>query len=123
LKVPRTVKLAIKGQNEIELLITHYVRVPLRLSNGTGEVGRTYFKVATLEEPYGAILGAPFLAKHCIEVCIALTTALLRCSSTSPNVTHDLLAPCSGAPTLAEARKTMSSWEVSQSEQTEQEGA
>jgi hypothetical protein len=78
LKVPRTVKLAIKGRDETELLITHYVCVPLRLSNGAWEAGRTYFKVAALEEPYGAILGAPFLAKHRIDVHVRPTPAL-RC--------------------------------------------
>jgi hypothetical protein len=67
--------------------------------------------------------GAPFLTKHCIDVHVALTPALLCHSSTSPNVTLDLLASCSGTPTLAAARKTMSSWEVSQSEWTEWEGA
>jgi hypothetical protein len=116
LKVPRTVRLAIKGRDETELLITHYVHVPLCLLNGTLETGCTYFKVAALKEPYGAVLGAPFLAKHCIDVHVGLTPALLCRSSSSPNVTLDLLAPCSGAPTLAEARKTMSLWEASQSE-------
>jgi hypothetical protein len=75
--VPRTVKLAIKGRDETELLITHYVCVPLHLSNGTWEAGRTYFKVATLEEPYSAILRAPFLTKHRIDVCIGPIPALL----------------------------------------------
>lgn len=86
------------------------------------DAGLTYFKVADLEEPYGAILGASFLAKHRIEVHLNPPSLLYR-SLSSPNLVVDLLAPSANPPTLAEAKKTMSAREIRWSERTEREGA
>lgn len=121
LKEPRVAKLAIKGGAARDLVITHYVRVPFCLENGTWDAGDTFFKVADLEEPFEVILGSPFLTRHRIDISFTPSPALLLkpLPSQSHLPTLDLLAPTFGPRTLGEARRAATGLERAELEKEE----
>ncbi|GAA5994209.1 hypothetical protein JCM11641_002880 [Rhodosporidiobolus odoratus] len=77
LKRCRTTKLAIKGGAPQDLVISHFVRVPLRVEHGY-DFGTTLLKVAPLEAPYDFILGNPFLHRHRLSIHLHPTPRIVR---------------------------------------------
>jgi len=96
---PRLAKLAIRNSDSSSpYTITHCVRVPLALANGTWDAGLTFFKVAPLDD-YDIILGNPFLFRHNISIHLAPSPRLDRYDRRS-RITYDLLAPVYGPENL-----------------------
>ncbi|GAA5995184.1 hypothetical protein JCM11641_004411, partial [Rhodosporidiobolus odoratus] len=65
---PKRYRVAIRGGEEEIHHVSHYVRVPLSLQNGSWSAGATILLVAPLEDPFDIILGVPFLRQHRITL-------------------------------------------------------
>jgi hypothetical protein len=113
LRVPKVVKLAIKGgTGSSDLTISSYVLADLDVASGIWSPGRTMLKVveAGLDIPYDIILGCPFFAKHGMSIHLSPHPQLriTRPDSTS----FDLFEPVFGPETFADARTRMEPHEV-----------
>ncbi|BGP32763.1 hypothetical protein JCM10296v2_004547 [Rhodotorula toruloides] len=91
LSKPKRVRLAIQGEGDL-YTITHFVRCGVALENGTWGAGATTLLVAPLGEPFGVILGVPFLKRHRLSLTAHPEPAILvdRGEGKEP---YDLLAP------------------------------
>ncbi|CDR49787.1 RHTO0S33e00188g1_1 [Rhodotorula toruloides] len=94
---PERVRFAIQGEGDL-YTITHFVRCGVALENGTWSAGTTTLLVAPLEEPFGVILGVPFLKRHRLSLTAHPEPAILvdRGKGKTP---YNLLAPAYGPAT------------------------
>ncbi|GAA6026234.1 hypothetical protein JCM8202_000461 [Rhodotorula sphaerocarpa] len=83
-----------------------FVRIRLRLENGSWSAGETSLLVAPLERPLDVILGCNFLRRHRISVVMYPEPRLLR-HQQPPLEPHDLYADVQGPMTQAEALAEM----------------
>ncbi|GAA5995413.1 hypothetical protein JCM11641_002145, partial [Rhodosporidiobolus odoratus] len=97
---PKTYRLAIEGGEESKT-ITEFVRVPLHLANGSWSAGPTTLLIAPLEEPFGIILGTPFLRQHKISISFDHDVQLLI-PQPAPLLPIDLYAEAEGPLTQRE---------------------
>ncbi|GAA5985154.1 hypothetical protein JCM11641_005468 [Rhodosporidiobolus odoratus] len=97
---PKTYRLAIEGGEESKT-ITEFVRVPLHLATGSWSAGPTTLLIAPLEEPFGIILGTPFLRQHKISISFDHDVQLLI-SQPAPLLPIDLYAEAKGPLTQRE---------------------
>ncbi|GAA5978438.1 hypothetical protein JCM11641_007946 [Rhodosporidiobolus odoratus] len=98
---PKLYRLAIQGGEEFKTL-SEFVRVPLRLENGSWEAGDTVLTVAPLEPPFDIILGTPFLRNHRILISLFPEPAL-TIAQPAPLEPIDLFADVEGPATQLEA--------------------
>ncbi|GAA5982121.1 hypothetical protein JCM11641_000594 [Rhodosporidiobolus odoratus] len=98
---PKLYRLAIQGGEEFKTL-SEFVRVPLRLENGSWEAGDTVLIVAPLEPPFDIILGTPFLRNHRISISLFPEPAF-TIAQPAPLEPIDLFADVEGPATQLEA--------------------
>ncbi|GAA5936574.1 hypothetical protein JCM1841_002526 [Sporobolomyces salmonicolor] len=87
-------------------ILSEFVRVPIRLENGSWKCGLTTLIVAPLEDPFVVILGVPFLRQNRISLVAYPEPRILvdRGTSLEP---LDLLAPVYGPPMAFQVIKDM----------------
>jgi hypothetical protein len=118
LKVPRVVKLAVKGEKEQVLRVTHYVYANLDLASGIWSPGKTFFKVVpNLGIPFDMILGCPFLAKHNISIHLK-PYPQLRITAPGALSFLDLFQQVLGPKTFEDARPHLTEKEITETKLT-----
>ncbi|KAK4702014.1 hypothetical protein P7C70_g4211, partial [Phenoliferia sp. Uapishka_3] len=108
LKVPRVVKLAVKGAKEKILRVHSYVFAHVELANGLWSAGKTFFKVieGDFDVPFDIILGNPFMVKNNISIHYQ-PHIQLRVTEPGSSSFIDLFTPVATAQTFEEAKANM----------------